>query len=349
MSTSIPASIDEVTSQWLSDATGFDVTAISTEQIGMGIGVSSALYRVTLTGSGCPTSVVVKLPALDEAAVFTSSVLRMYIREVGFFKDLAAESPIRVPECYHGEVDAESSKFIVVMEDMGAMRVVDQLEGMALADAERAVDELAAWHATWWGKADQLAADGVTISLGDPIYQAILPMVFAEGWEKVTNGMQISAAIKEIGPRWTAALPQLLTDLSTAPTTMPHGDYRADNILFAPDGSVVLLDFQLIGTGSGAYDLAYFVTQSLAPDVAADNEKALFNRWCEGLKAAGVPAGDLERMWEDYRKAAVFCLVYPVVASRGMDLGDKRQYELLDCMNTRLTRAIEQLNLVDYV
>jgi hypothetical protein len=60
-----------------------------------------------------------------------------------------------------------------------------------------------------------------------------------------------------------------------------------------------------------------------------------------------VPAADLDRMWEDYRKAALFCLVYPVVASRGMDLTDPRQRELIECMNTRWGRALEQLGLME--
>ena len=42
----IPASIDAVTAQWLAEVTGFDVQSIRGEQIGAGIGVSSALYRV---------------------------------------------------------------------------------------------------------------------------------------------------------------------------------------------------------------------------------------------------------------------------------------------------------------
>ncbi len=63
-----------------------------------------------------------KLPALDEAAVFTSTMLRMYIREVGFFGELSSRSPIRVPACYHADVDVETSRFVVVMEDMGGHR-----------------------------------------------------------------------------------------------------------------------------------------------------------------------------------------------------------------------------------
>lgn len=346
----IPASIDDVTPAWLSEVMGCAISAADATQIGVGIGVSSALYRVRLTGEGdCPETVVVKLPALDEAAVFTSTVLRMYIREVGFFEELAGDSPIRVPKYHHGQVDEETSRFVVVMEDLGGLRIIDQVEGMAIADAERAVDELAAWHAQWWGKADELADRGMVVSLGDPIYPAILPMVFGEGWAKVTGEMEVQPAILEVGPRFADAIAGLLQDLNVAPRTMTHGDYRADNILFADDGSVALLDFQLIGSGSGAYDLAYFVTQSLDPSVAAANEKALFDRWTAGLQERGIPASDLTGMWEQYRKAALFCLVYPIVASRGMDLSDPRQRGLVDCMNTRLCRAIDELDLASLI
>ena len=345
MSAPIPTTIDDITPEWLAGATGLPITTATATQIGAGIGVSSALYRVVVDCD--PGSVVIKLPALDEAAVFTSTVLRMYIRECRFFQELAETSPVRVPGCHFSAVDEESSRFVVVMEDLGGMRLVDQVEGMAIADAERAVDELAAWHATWWGKGDGLAADGLTVSLADPIYPAILPMVFGEGWEKVTSSIDVPEPIRRVGPRWTDAHAGLLSDLAAGPNTMVHGDYRADNILFSPDGAVALLDFQLIGTGSGAYDLAYFVTQSLEPDVASANERALFDRWLDGLRAGGVPAGDLDRMWDDYRKAALFCLVYPIVASRGMDLEDPRQRGLVECMNRRFSRAVDELALDD--
>lgn len=341
----IPSSIAEVTAGWLAEVTGLDVRSIRAEQIGQGIGVTSALYRLHLEGSGCPSSVVVKLPALDEAAVFTSTILRMYIREVRFFAELAADAPVRVPASYHGEVDEASSRFVVVMEDMGSMRTVDQIAGMDVADAEHAVDELAAWHARWWGRADALAASGTTVSLGDPMYPALLPMVFAEGWEKVTGAMHVPAPILAVGERYAGAIEGLLRDLSEAPTTMLHGDYRADNMLFDADGRVALLDFQLIGTGRGVYDLAYFVTQSLSAETAADQEAALFERWISGLREAGVAAGDLSGAWEDYRKAALFCLVYPIVASRGMDLTDPRQHDLVACMIDRFARAVEDLEL----
>ncbi|MDP2058062.1 MAG: MipA/OmpV family protein, partial [Thiobacillus sp.] len=44
-----------------------------------------------------------------------------------------------------------------------------------------------------------------------------------------------------------------------------HGDLRIDNILFAPDGNACwLVDWQTLGRGSGAADLAYLVGTSIA-------------------------------------------------------------------------------------
>lgn len=351
MAVKIPASILDVDAQWLSEATGFDVTAATFNQIGVGIGVSSAVYRATLVGSNCPPSVIIKLPALDEGAVFTSTMLRMYIREVRFFKTLAKDCPFKVPHLFYGDVNEETSQFALVLEDFGAMRIVDQNIGMNIEDAVVAIDGLAHMHAIWWGKGDALAAAGTTVSLGDPIYPAILPMVFAEGWEKVTKEMTLPKSLLEIGPKFGAAVAPLLASLMTGPNTLAHGDFRADNMLFTAANELAVLDFQLIGTGTGAYDLAYFVTQSIAADVASSHETDLFDHWIDGLRRYGVPAKLINRtqLWEQYRAAALFCLVYPIVASRGMDFGDPRQYALVETMNTRFDRALTELNLAELI
>ena len=109
----------------------------------------------------------------------------------------------------------------------------------------------------------------------------------------------------------------------------------------------MVIDFQLIGTGIGAYDLAYFITQSITADDASKYERELFDRWVDGVLSGGAPKElvDKKALWENYRSAALFCLAYPIIASRGMDLTDKRSFELVDCMNTRFDRALRELNL----
>lgn len=347
----IPTAISDVDALWLTAATGFDVTSATFNQIGVGIGVSSAVYRATLVGNNCPANVIIKLPALDQGAVFTSTMLRMYIREVRFFNTLAQDCPFKVPAMYFGDVNEETSQFVLVLEDLGAYRIVDQNIGMNIEDAVVAVDGLAHMHAIWWGRADALAIAGTTVSLGDPIYPAILPMVFAEGWEKVTKEMTLPKSILDIGPKFGAAVGPLLASLTTGTNTLAHGDFRADNILFTDANELVVFDFQLIGTGTGAYDLAYFVTQSIAADVASTHEAELFDRWINALLRYGVPSELINRsqLWEHYRAAALFCLAYPIVASRGMDLGDPRQYALVETMNTRFDRALTELNLAELI
>ncbi|MGY9071398.1 MAG: phosphotransferase family protein [Acidimicrobiales bacterium] len=275
-----------------------------------------------------------------------SSVLQRYAREVGFFDELAERVPVRVPRGYGADLSEDGSSYYLLMEDMGGHRVIDQNEGMSLEDAARAIDVLAGWHAKFWGQAEQYVESGAALSIGDDLYRAVLPMVFGEGWTKIQAEMEVHPTIAEAAPRWIDKLPEMLDALSASPTTMVHGDYRADNIFFDDNNNeMVLLDFQITGLGSASYDLAYFVTQSLVPEVAGVHEKALFDRYVAALIAAGVSEEETGRLWDDYRVAALFCLVYPVVASRGMDPSDPRQYGLVDAMSRRCARAIDDLGL----
>ena len=45
-----PTSVEQITPAWLAEVTGLAVETADIEQIGAGIGVMSALYRVRLTG-----------------------------------------------------------------------------------------------------------------------------------------------------------------------------------------------------------------------------------------------------------------------------------------------------------
>lgn len=346
----IPNGPDGITCAWMSNVTGWDVDEVTVTQIGVGVGVSSALYRAVLGGTGCPESVIVKLAALAPEAVQTAAALGFYRREVNFFEELRSNSPVRVPSCHFTEIDDDNASFVIVMEDFGGNRMVDQVAGMELADVESAVAALADWHATWWNRVDGFSERGLAVPLGSPIYPAVLPTIFTEGWDKLSaEAPHVLEPFGEIGPKFVDAIAGLLQQLDAAPNTLLHGDYRADNMMFDSDGNLLLLDFQILGTGAAAYDLAYLVTQSPDASVASANERALFNLWTARLAEGGVPVADLARAWDDYRTAALFCLIYPVGASRGMDLTDQRQLRLLETMTSRLGRAVAELDLAELI
>lgn len=341
----IPATIGDVDPTWLNEVSGWSVDSIRAELIGEGIGVSSAVYRLHLAGDG-PASAILKLTALDEAAVFTSTVLRMYQREVRFFEHFAADAPVRVPRGFGGAVGEDGASMFQLMEDLSGLRTVDQTTGMAIGDAEVAVDAAARWHAHYWGSADRGVDLGAVMALNDPLLPAVLPSVFDEGWAIVSEAIELGPSQREVGARYVAGLADLMAALDGDVTTFTHGDFRADNMLF--DGSeLVLVDFQLGTRASAAYDLAYFVTQSLTPDDASRHERALFARWVDGLHAGGVGPDATAGLWEDYRRAALFCVVYPMAASRQMDLTDERQLALLQTMMDGFRRVVDELGLVD--
>ena len=342
----IPAGIDDIDDDWLSQAMGVPVRAADITDIGTGVGMIGAIYRATLEGD-CPDTVVIKLPGLDETARFTAQILRLNIREVGFYRELAAESPIRVPHCHFGAVDTDTHQFVLVLEDVGSHRAVSQIEGMGRADAEQAVDELAGWHAHWWGRAGPIVERGTAMAIHDPIYPMLLPPVFSDGWAKVRGAMNVPRSVEMVADGWVEALPKMLGSLSTTPSTLVHGDYRADNMFFDDDGRVVLLDFQVIGQSMPVGDLAYFVTGSLSPATASEIEPGLYERWLRALMAEGIPESETDGMWDIYRGAVLFCVCYPMIAGAGMDLTDERQRGLLEATFERFERAADELSLTD--
>ena len=100
------------------------------------------------------------------------------------------------------------------------------------------------------------------------------------------------------------------------PRTIVHADFRLDNLLFTPGRpDPVVVDFQTITWGSGAYDLAYFIGGSLEPEVrrpAADDLIAGYHR---ALVTHGVDGYPLDALRMDYRRECFGGLLMAVGAS----------------------------------
>ena len=76
-----------------------------------------------------------------------------------------------------------------------------------------------------------------------------------------------------------------------------HGDYRLDNMLFDPDRSrITVVDWQTLGVGLPARDLAYFTATSLLPETRSAIEEELVDLVpprAVGLRRNGLRPGQL--------------------------------------------------------
>ncbi|MBL6689859.1 MAG: phosphotransferase [Pseudomonadales bacterium] len=339
----IPASISEVTTAWLSDALKGDVREMEIQQIGQGVGLMGDIFRVTLEGEGVPDSVVVKLPSSFEENRTQGVALGMFDAEIRFYAELAPAATVGLPEIYYTDIECGTANFVIVMQDLSGLTMVDQTAGMSVEQAMAAVRVLGQIHAVWWDtvKGDDMAwiPDMISerIAFVDDLLTQILP-VFSEAFADYLpeDGL-------EVYQRFSGNYLNVNKKLAArSPWTLVHQDFRVENMLFGPEGSgeVVVIDWQGIGRGPGSYDLAYILGGSLETDLRRDHEQALVRAYHESLTSAGVNGYSLEQLWQDYALSHLQGgLATAMVTGGSMDLSNERGVQLIATMACRHVQA----------
>lgn len=309
---------DDVTAAWLAERLNGEVGGVHSERIGDGlVGLN---LRVTLVDSApeLPGSVVLKLPSLDEMSRATGVALRNYEREVKFYLQLADTVDIRVPHCHHGEWDAESGDFVLVLEDMAPATPGDQITGCSLSEAETAVADLARLHGPRWNDELLHEVDWLARRAGpeDGLQLAMLWSMMYQGFE-TTFGRHLTADALELVRQFGPVVAQW-TDGRSGPLTVTHGDFRLDNLLFgtaAGEPPVTTVDWQTPGHGHPVGDLSYFCGAGLLPDDRRLHERDLADLYASALGEYGVDV-DSAWLWEQYRRDAFAGVVMAVIASQ---------------------------------
>lgn len=323
---------------------GVSVTGVTTERIGEGVGVLSIIQRVVPSYSGptsAPTSFVVKYPTDDPGQRFTADALTFYVREIIFYRDHAQDAPFKTARCFAQAIAEDNTDFTIAMEDIGHLRIINQLEGLSLVEAAILVDQLADFHAMWWQSPKLSEMQGYFQPLSNPIYHMVLPSLWDQGWPAVMEFAPhvVPDEIASIGENWSKKTKWLLDNLMS-PITLCHGDYRGDNILFDGDKPVVI-DFQIVGTGSGIYDLGYFVSQSLTTEVRRGHDKELFNRYCDRLAGHGISV-DRDELWRQYKLTVYFCPIYSVTNfPQYGNMNDRGQQLMRDMLERSLKAVVD--------
>ena len=305
---------------------GQRVATVEVEDIGIGRGYVGQTLRISSTFDGpapdAPASVVAKIPTFLEFERESDKALidLLYSTEIQWYRDLRAECPVRAPASYWGAMEPESGRYCLLLEDLSALATADQLTGTTPEQAELAVRNLAKIHAGWW-ESERL--DQLDWLLGPDFHGVMARDLYALGWEPFWEVVEsyLPAEFAAIGERIGPLLPQLFDPGDGAAQTLVHGDYRIENFLFGEPGTeeeLVVLDWQLVGRGSGGRDLGYFLAQSLTTEVRREHEQRLLGLYHETLLELGVRDYDFDRCHEDYRRGLLISMFIPVNGVRAL-------------------------------
>ncbi len=347
MTVEIPKHIEAVTDGWLSQVLEAEVRDHERKRIGEGVGLMGDIYRLRLDyaegQTAGPRSVVVKLPSSHEDNRAQGVALGMFAAEVTFYNQLAPRVSVGMPGIYFAATGESGAEFVIVMEDLSALDMVDQSVGMNVAQAKSAVEVLAGVHAAFWDDVDKPELDWIPTQTGpriefvDNMMGQIFP-VFAEhfGDELPEGGFALYEQF--IGNY----LKIMKIICARSPWTIAHQDYRIENLLFGAPGSgrVVVLDWQGLGRGVGAYDLAYVLGGSMTSELRRSHERELVMAYHAALEAAGVQGYGFDAAWEDYAHAQLMGgLAVSIVTGGSMDLSNDRARTLIATMAQRHVQA----------
>jgi len=109
------------------------------------------------------------------------------------------------------------------------------------------------------------------------------------------------------------------------------------------DGVPVLLDWAMVSCAPGIRDVAYFIGNSIPPEVRREHEEALVRRYLAGLAELGIEVSFTEA-WDGYRLHMIAGWI-AAVSTAGM--GDALQpLEIGMRATERSNLAIEDLDVI---
>ena len=352
------------------------IRGVAVEDLGSATNAFGRLLRCRLTTDGgsaaAPATVIVKLPTADRRAFRFAKWLSMHERECLFYRRLAPHAPIRSPTLLYGDFDEETHRFVLVLEDLRDLEVPVQLAGVGAGRARLAIRELARLHGRFWDRVDHPALSGCPDVLGPRFrrfmqiaYLVCLPVAlerFADSFTPRTRRLT-----EALGPRLAAHF----AAVAAGPRTFVHGDYRAENMFFAPgaaaeagpgagarppagagpaaaDGFAVV-DWQGCGLGAGLYDVAYFLGANLVPDDRRRIERDALEEYHDIVCRAGAGDFTFADCWRGYRRNMLGVLMPCILGCGGLDLDDRRLYDVVKSGLGRALAAVEDLDVEEFL
>jgi len=303
---------EAITPEWLTDVlahAGYRarVADFTAKRVGTGQIGDSVRFALVFDGdaNGAPRTLVGKFPSHSDESRATGAALGNYIREVHFYNQLSDTTRIRVPKNYFAAVDEATSEFVLMMEDLAPAEQGDQMVGITLGQARDAIVEAAKLHGShwsdpaiedlWWVSGTRAAPK----SPADPERVTQLWQAFCARY-----GDRVDVECRTVGDDLCRKFGSYAEGYS-GPRCLTHNDYRPDNMLFATEAGgspVAVVDWQSLGWGCGALDVAYLLGGALPRDVRRAHEDNLLGFYLDQLAQNGVTGYAFETLKRNYAR-----------------------------------------------
>ena len=334
----IPLDVAELTPGWFSEVLGADVR--SAQIVDQHSGTTGRAKVRLDSGGELPDTVFVKLAPFDPRQRAFLDFTGIGVMEARFYASLAAELPVRLPRCWHADVDGDA--YIMVLEDLDASGCVYR------SDPQSTVEELAHLHAAYWesprfdgdlawvperagfGKSDG-KDPAATQAAGQFIHSAL-----------DTFAHEMPPVFRAIGELYASRTAEILDLWDQGERTFIHGDPHGGN-LFTHEGRTGFYDWAMCSHSPGMRDVAYYLTNSMPTEARHADEGRLLDHYRHTLAAHGISV-DSHVIADQYRLFAVFSWVSftstAAVGSRWQP--SDRAIEAME----RATRAVEDCDSI---
>jgi len=302
---------------------------------GSGVGFQGQTIRVSLDWDteepDAPDAVLVKFPTDNAGNRGLAEAEGAYDREFDFYERLSDDFPVRVPRLVHAVRDPGPSlaarrrregfvdglpapvvKFIgrharklvrptkrryaLVMEYIPDARTTTTMDLPPAEDLSTILGTLAEMHAHFWGD-PRLADDSVfewSMLTQMPNVMQGLYRAWRDDVVEREPGVFTDELMRHAD--WVGDHIVGLAAHLNQPLSIRHGDCRTDNMLFT-DAGLVMIDFGVTGSGRPAGDVAYLLSETIAPGPEA---RATFLRLCREYHDRLVDAGVVDHPLDEF-------------------------------------------------
>lgn len=300
----LPLNVEDLTAEWFARVLGRDVAEATVVDQSYG---TTGRARVALRGApgvpGVPASVFVKLAPRDEQQRLLVTQTGMGMAEARFYRELAREVNVRVPEVWYADTDGAG--YVMVLENLALSGC--RFPGAGDADIEarcrNIVEQLASLHAPFWNSERFAPGHDLNWLVGRGVGGGYKYMKLAADTlrDHMDGEFQriMSSYLKhsrEIVQLWFGGIGTLI-----------HGDCHIGNLFVdvKDGGRTGFLDWAMVNRSPGIRDVAYVTCQTLEPEARRRLERGLIDRYCECLAMGGVEL-DPAAAWDQYRLFAIY-------------------------------------------